>query len=974
MSFYTIPATCSFADETAKFAEQLALDNNVPLSSIKIFLPTRRGARTLQESFLQLSNGKPRLLPIMQSIGDVDLDEAVFHDATVADIPPAIDPNHRQMILARLLERAWPHDYNYSQALTMASDLGHLIDQIHTEDLNIQNLNDIMSVKEFAEYWEMTSSFLINLLGGIWPHYLKDMGMIDGGLHRKLRIQALTAFYKSNPPTTPVIMAGSTGSIPVTREFIKTIGTCDLGHVILPALDTIMDEKTWFHVEPGHPQYLLNNLLTSCHVERSNVGLLGVTARQDRLMLMSEMMRPASQTHIWQSLSGDKNTIESALGGITICEADNDHHESMVIALSLLEIAADPDQQKTAVLITPNRYLAMRVQANLKQWGIDIDDSGGTTLTNTSIGQFTLSVIDAYQNDQIAPVPFLTTLKNPYIGNQYDRMRTHVRSLERELFRGVRPHGNFDALIGQSDKNKDVLSFLKTQFAPFSDFQNGAYDVSDILTAHIQTLENLANSTDETGAERLWKGDDGEALSNLFQSLLACSYNLPQMTLSDYHEFLQSMMMKTSFTANFGKHPRISILGQIESRMIKADRVILSGLNEGIWPPESGFDAWMSRSMRGHFGLPSLEQKTTLSAHDFACGFCASDVFVTRSKKSDGQPTLSSRWLERLNTVLQAADIDDQKWPHKQGEKYNEWARMTIQADNIQPIPRPAPKPDIDRRPTEFSVTEIEKFMRDPYWIYAKKILRLRKLDDVDMDVTVADRGTLIHNTIEKFTTENPYHLPDNAYDRLCEIGEDVFHNDNLNPEIHGLWWPRFTKMAKWFIGHENDWRGETVEIHSELKGTITLGDFKLSGKADRIERRTDGTYAIIDYKTGAAPSAGDVNMGVASQLPLEALILDQAGFDTIAPTDNYLLQYWILNGAGDGGSVTVAQGARGSEISTLMTQARYGLSALLNVFHNTNIPYIASPDASRMIKTEYNDYAHLERISEWMVMEDADD
>jgi len=492
----------------------------IPLSAIKIFLPTRRGARTLQEAFLQLSNGKPRLLPIMQSIGDVDLEEAMFHDITVADIPPAIDPNHRQMILARLLERAWPHDYNYNQALNMAADLGNLIDQIHTEDLDIQNLNDIMSVKEFAQYWEMTSSFLINLLGGIWPHYLKDMGMIDGGLHRKLRIQALTKFYKSTPPTTPVIMAGSTGSIPVTREFIKIIGGQDQGHVILPSLDMVMDEKSWLEVGPGHPQYLLKNLLTSCQIKREQIHEIGHTNHPDRLFLMSEMMRPASLTHQWQALSGCKEKIQKALNGITVCETDNDHHESMVIALSLLEIAADAEQKKTAVLITPNRYLAMRVQANLKQWGIDIDDSGGTTLTNTSIGQFTLSVIESYQNNQIMPVPFLTTLKNPYIGNQYDRMRTHVRSMEKEIFRGVRPHGDFDALINQSDNNKDILIFLKNQFAPLSDFQNGAHDVSDILTAHITILESLAQSKEETGAERLWKGDDGEALSNLLQSLL----------------------------------------------------------------------------------------------------------------------------------------------------------------------------------------------------------------------------------------------------------------------------------------------------------------------------------------------------------------------------------------------------------------------------------------------------------------------
>lgn len=984
MNYYNIPATTSFADRLAQYCDDLAQTENIPLSAIKIFLPTRRGIRTLQDAFLQRSGGKPRILPIMQSIGDADLEEASFADPNALNIPPAIDSMHRQIILARLLEHAWPHDYNYLQAMSIASDLGTLIDQIHTEELDINTLNDIMSVKELSHYWEITTSFLSKLLGDIWPKYLANKGMIDPGQHRKMRIHALTQFYQNNPSENPVIIAGSTGSIPSTRSFIRTIGNMPCGHVILPALDHLMDEKAWFEIPQGHPQYLLKNLLSFCDVERQDIKCLS-DDNSNRLFLNSEIMRPAITTEQWQNLSlpDCRNKIENGLNGIMMCEADNDHHKSIIIALAMVEIAADPDQIKTATLITPNRYLAMRVQANLKQWGIDIDDSGGTSLTNTPIGQFTLSIIESYRDNQIHPVPFLATLKNTCMGNKIRNIRTNVRIMEKDIFRGVRPHGDFNKLIDLAKNSADFISSIKHEFEPFEQFQNGRHDVLDITKAHIEVMENLATSQEEDGATRLWRGDDGETLSDMFKSILEYAHNMPRMSLYDYGQFLQSILSKQNFTARYGKHPRLSILGQIESRMIKADRVILSGLNEGVWPPESGFDAWMSRPMRSHFGLPSLEQKTTLAAHDFACGFCAPEVMITRSKKSDGQPTLRSRWLERLETVLQAAQIDPSLWPQTRGKYYASLAQMVRQSEHKQSITRPMPSPPLSKRPTEFSVTEIEKWMRDPYWIYAKKILNMRKWDDVDMDVSVADRGTIIHDAIEQFTTmHNDDFIPDNAYQDLIKIGENVFEKQAPNPEIHGLWWPRFTKTAKWFIDHERDWRKGTYNIHSEIKGTINLSlagvTFTLSGKADRIEQRKDQSITIIDYKTGSAPQTGDVNTGLSSQLTLEALIVEQDGFDNISPSKNdYLLNYWCLNGSGDGGHVSVAQGTKkgtAKPTQTLMAEAYTGVQNLMTAFHNDNTPYIGSPDTTRMIKTEYNDYAHLQRISEWMVEGDEGD
>ncbi len=190
--------------------------------------------------------------------------------------------------------------------------------------------------------------FLQTILGELWPAYLNEIGMVDPGMQRRMRIKALSGHYKNNPPKTPVIMAGSTGSIPVVRDFIKILNESENGHIILPGLDKVMDDKSWFEVGNGHPQSLLKNLLSVCHVNREDVVNIGTDDNSARSFVISEMMRPATTTHQWQELydGGCRIKIEQGVNGVVVCHADNDHHEASVIALAMAEIAHDPDQLK----------------------------------------------------------------------------------------------------------------------------------------------------------------------------------------------------------------------------------------------------------------------------------------------------------------------------------------------------------------------------------------------------------------------------------------------------------------------------------------------------------------------------------------------------------------------------------------------------------------------------------------------------
>ena len=985
MSFYTIPSTASFCDNLAQFVDDLATTHSCPLSKIKIYLPTRRSIRTLKDGFLRQSNGTPRILPKMMSIGDSTDDEISFSTLEFLDIPPAIHPLRRQIVLARLLEQAWKHDYNYIQALGLAADLGRLIDQIHTENITLDKLDTIINIREFSEHWEITLKFLKMVLGQLWPHYLQSEGKIDPALHRRLSIEQLTQFHQHAPSQYPVIVAGSTGSLPTTRDFISTIANMPNGIVILPALDTVLEPTAWEKIDTSHPQHHLKNLLTHCKIEREEVQIYGAQDKDyDRLLSLSEIMRPAPTTEKWQTLSTPQiaKSIQHGLSHITQCECHNEDAQARTIALSMAEIAADPDQLKTCALITPDRALSARVTAQLTQWGIDIDDSAGTPLPATPIGRFCLSLPMVIENNVLMPVPFLAAMKSKYAGGGAlsDTFRSTLRQFEINYLRGIRPSTDLQGLKTTNDKQHDFIDLLDKAITPFASLINDTHPLGTWLNAHITIMENIATTTEMDGASRLWVGHQGEALSDFFANLHTFSDVTPDLSHYDYVAFVQNLMQTITVRPPYGTHPRLSILGQIESRMVQTDRVILGGLNEGVWPPDSGYDAFLSKPMRHDFGLPSLEHKTSLAAHDFATALGSQDVFITHSKRIGGSPALPSRWIQRLETVLTAANIDKHDWPAARGHQYIAWADELrhMNAPAI-PIERPKPTPPIERRPTQFSVTDIAKWMKNPYHLYAKRVLQLRALDPVDMTITARDKGNLIHQAMEAFTRKFPKQLPDDSLEHLIALGKTVFDAQTYNPEIHGLWWPRFVKSAQWVAKYEHQWRQQTDIIHTETEAsmpiTIDGTDFTLTGKADRIEKRRGNEWAIIDYKTGTIPQKKPVMLGIENQLPLEGYMLMNNAFNGLsAPSDCSLnLYYWSLSGSDDGGKAEKAQDKK-IDTSTLIDDAQNGLRALLSCFHNPLTPYMATPDPDYAIPIDHNDYAHLERIAEWSVIEGDND
>ncbi len=993
---FTIPPATGFLDALAEGLLKEAAGDPLTLAGYRILLPTRRSCRALQEAFLRHGEGHPLLLPRLQPLGDIDADEVLLTGGDEEpgeeggfDLPPAIAPLRRQLLLTQAILRAGHHFGSQApgidQASRLAGELVRLLDQMATERVSFEGLADL--ALDHAEHWQKTVRFL-EILSKVWPTMLAAEGALDPADRRNRLLAAEARRLAAHPPKEPIIAAGSTGSIPATAELLAVIAALPNGRVILPGLDREASEEDWQAMErdPLHPQHGMVLLLKRFGLAPGEVGLwpdeairLPLSAPPSRARLIGEALRPAETTGRWHGYAraADRERIALALRGVARVDCPTLQDEAQVIALRLRQALEEPG--KRAALITPDRDLARRVAGELRRWDIEIDDSAGRPLSLTPPAVF-LRLVAGTIAERAAPATLLSLLKHPLAagGIRPAACRQFARELDIWL-RGPRPRPGLKSLarsIG-AKKHPELKRFigrLASEADSFAELiRRRSVDPGDLLAAHVALAEALAGSDSEKGPARLWAGEAGEAAANFVAELAEGLVDFPPIAGARWPALFESLMAGRVVRPRFGRHPRLFLWGPLEARLQQADLVILGGLNEKTWPGEAAIDPWFSRPMREELGLSSPERRIGMAAHDFAqAASSAPELMLTRALRVEGAPTVPSRWLLRLDSLLRLLGMVPESL---HAGIWLGWQRQLDAVESVQPIKAPSPRPPVELRPTELSVTEIETWIRDPYAIYARHVLGLKPLDPLDADPTAAERGSFIHEALENFIKATAAGLPIDAYEQLVEFGREAFGPDLERPTVFAFWWPRFRRIARWFVENERRYRPVLSASIAESKARMEfslpgLPVFTLKGKADRIDRLKAGGLAIIDYKTGGIPSGPQIEKGYAPQLPLEALMAAAGCFPGVPAERVEKLSYWQLKG---GRAVAELTDVKGDAMG-LAAFYRGRLEALIAAFGNPQMPYHPLPDPKYV--PAFRLYDHLSRRAEWGVVasDDGDD
>ncbi len=703
---FTIPPSAPFLPTLIKamtggeLGFRLA-DDPLALAAVTLYLPTRRACRLARDAFLDALAIDAAILPRIVAIGDIDEDELAFAEmaagAIAADalaLPPALGGLERRLLLAQLVGKwaAAPEVRGASgmplvaqtpaAACALADDLARLIDDMTMRGVAWDKLDNLVP-DALDQYWQLTLKFL-EIARQSWPEILNERGFIEPAARRDALIKA-EADRLARKTDAPVIAAGSTGSIPATAALIATIARLPHGAVVLPGLDTDLDEASWRLIggdaradispAPGHPQFAMQALLARIGIAREAVQSLAEARGRERLV--SEVLRPAAATDLWRARAADESfeaDAAVAFRTITMIEAANAEDEALAIAVALREAVAE---DKTAALVTPDRALARRVKAALDRWDIAAEDSGGEALADTPAGIFARLAADTALGE-LAPVTLLGLLKHPLLRlGARDNPRA-VTALERATLRGPRPRAGtaglsdaLEAFRAQLEKfrNKeasdlhrsdprlglsgtdlaaaaDLVRRLAEALAPLESLGQQECALSDIAARHRDVLAALSRDGER---EHAFAGADGtkfaDALDELAISEAAATLRIAP---SDYVELFAAVLADRVVRPPPRVGTRVRILGLLEARLTTNDRVVLGGLVEGAWPPESRTDAWLSRPMRIELGLDLPERRIGLSAHDFAQMLGAPEVMLTRAAKIGGAPTSPSRFVQRL--------------------------------------------------------------------------------------------------------------------------------------------------------------------------------------------------------------------------------------------------------------------------------------------------------------------------------------
>ena len=981
------------------------------LARISIFTPTRRAARALAVEFaLQLERPAallPRILPLgdfdeIESAALLSAESEVFRDG----LEPTIDEIDRRLALAELI-LVWARALEGAvvsadgaglgegllvaptapNACALARELGALIDEFAIEGIEPEAVLGCAD-ESFDRYWAITRDFLGIALRQ-WPAALEERGVVDRVGRAKALLETQIRKIQAETQADPVIALGSTGSNPTTARLLAAIAQKPRGAVILPGLDQDLDEEGWRHIgdaigERGeaaftHPQSMLKRLLRQLSVERAQVKALGVARSplEARRRFVSQALRPADTTQLWRNFRESfRADFAAALEGVSLVEAPDENLEALALALFMREALDTKD--RTAALITPDRLAARRVCAELARFGIEVDDSGGAPLATTPLGSLArrlaavtedgASCLDAAALlshpqtrlglaratiEALLPLAEVAVLRVvPENGESFATRAARAREMARE--RDAHPLAKC-VREAQWKAIDELFAKLDAALAPITGLPHKS-KLARRVEALARSLEAVTE-TDERGDT-----EGAEELLALLDRLRIAGEGL-DFDATGFAAFLDALLFEATVRGPRRAHPRLKVLGPLEARLMQADLVLLSGLDEGVWPPQAETGAFLNRAMRDALGLTPPERRIGQSAHDFEMALGAPCVVLSRAAKRDGSPTVASRFLTRLGALAG----DGFAACKQRGDRMLAIAKALDRPETIAPCKRPEPKPPLALRPTKLSVTRIAKLRRDPYALYAERILKLTPLQPFGSEKGAREIGIAVHETLAEFVAAEPHGpLDDGAEERLLARAKLKFAPFLTDPDFLAFRWQRLTDGLRQMLRFERSRRAIAKQIYVEEEGEWRLplldgSSFHLTAVADRIEIDAKGAAFLFDYKTGAPPSDRQVQVGFAPQLTLEAAMLEAGAFGGVGRHQVDAAAYVRVR---EDGEARWIKPEKGKSFRELVLDHQTQLLALLNQFRDPHRSYPSRPFVA--LAAREGDYDHLARVKEW--------
>ncbi|MCR8825450.1 double-strand break repair protein AddB [Pseudosulfitobacter koreensis] len=861
------------------------------IARVDLIVNTTRMQRRLRTLF---DAGPAELLPRVHLVTGLD------GLLTGAVPPPAVPALRRRLELIQLVSGLLDRQTELAPRASLfdlSDSLAALLDEMQGEGVPINAVTEL-DVSDQSGHWERAKAFI-----RIAETYLGPRtDQMDGQARHRAVVTALIDQWERDPPQHPVIVAGSTGSRGTVQMLMQAVARLPQGAVVLPGFDFDMPPEVWSNLSDGllaedHPQYRFQSIARALDMHASQVAEWTATPPPDpvRNRLISLALRPAPVTDAWLVEGPKLDGLGSALDGVTMVNAETPRAEALAIAMRL-RLAAE--RGETAALITPDRMLGRQVTAALDRWDILPDDSAGVPLHLSPPGRL-LRHTASLLRDTLDAEALLTLLKHPLVHSTATRNRHQLNTqrLELQIRKDGLPYPTLDTLVATagravSDPEEAARIMVWAEWLAETVCNRDESDnceLADWVALHRNLTEALAGGQEGADSGGLWDKSAGAEARRIMDALADEAELGGTMSAADYADLIGALLAQGEVRDRDAPFAGVMIWGTLEARVQGADLVILGGMNDGTWPEAPAPDPWLNRVMRHKAGLLLPERRIGLAAHDFQQAVAAPEVWITRAVRSDDAETIPSRWINRMQNLLQG--LPSQGGPQAlkaaqaRGDDWLAKARALEEATPIAHAPRPSPRPPVAARPRTLYVTDIQRLIRDPYAVYAKHCLRLRPLNPLVQDADARLRGVVLHEIMERFL---PMTLADPATltaAHLVQTADAVLADVVPWPTFRTLWQARIARVADWFVAQEQARRktATPLALEKDAMGSLTLEDIGMTVacRADRIDETSDGSAILYDYKTGSAP-AQSVQRYFDKQLLIEAAILEEGGFKSV--------------------------------------------------------------------------------------------
>lgn len=941
----------SILERAAKAMAALTHDNPLALIHHTLFLPTRRSARAFEKCLAAHTEhglfSPPRIIAL------TDFPPEAFDCEQSAILPTATE---RHLLMVELLrgkhfDALLGEQKSLPQLLSHASALLDQIDELFLFEVPQDNLSSL--VRHDLPQNQIQALRVLHQVYSEWEPFLKRQGFCDPTQMRVVRYREYIKTLRDYPH--PVIALGIEAAYGFVRDLLKAIMKTRGGAVILGGpedgeLSRRDSEKA------HHPDFHLNRLLESMGCERSTLSFINSTKEHPRRLLLEGVF----QNHTNVTTSGPLKEEETK--NLFLLESGTLFEEAEAITLMMAEAVVDP--LKTVALVTTNQTLTAYVMALLERFGIKADHSKAHAFRSTPLGRLLL-LVASFLVSPYSPVTLLSLLKHPYVSLDQGRLSVLAlaRFLENNVMRTDRMvRGERDLFIKtMPEGEKALLTKLLNMKERGQNLLHGKEPTSlaQALLLLQSSLEELCFKTTLEGIGSIYDTPEGEKFKGWIASVMVSPLGKTTLEMQHFPSILRELMDAIPVSKAWGYHPRVFILGPLETRLLSFDRVILADFNEGRWPRKSSDAVWMNQRMRQDVGIVSDVIQMSQEADDLRALLSLKEVFITRALRVDGSPSVPSRWLLRLQAFCTQKNVQLSSVDH-----YKEWARLIwhepLKKVNplLRPLEKPMALPPLGARPKRLTISGLNLLKRNPYAFYVNSILKLNALKPLIHQLDALQFGVRLHQVLADALI-----LEDSGsrltHDVLNALGGRIFASYTSSPLWRYFWQHRLNECFDHFLSLDKNLSYAPQKRFGEVKVTFPFhtdfGDFEIIAKADRLDLITPHGAVLIDYKTGRTPTASSIKKGEDIQLALEGVMVNEGAFRICDAQVTKGLEYWDLK---NGRRVSV------EEVDTVIGNAESALIELLEQYYKVGAAYKINFDHLS------DEIRHFSRWEEWIRLE----